>query len=184
MHRNKKIILLSHCLLNVNSKVNNIANYEGVLKELAIPLIEKNYGFIQLPCPETLHCGLKRWGQVKEQFETPYFKEHCKNILAPFISQIIDYFQNGYEISACIGVDGSPSCGVNSTCRSKQWGVEIDSSLSLEKLIKSVEKVEEEGVFIEVFKKLLDEHKIDIKFLAIDEANPKNSIENLLKELR
>lgn len=183
MHRNKKIILLSHCILNVNSKVNGIANYKGSLEELMVPLIQKDFGFIQLPCPETLHCGVKRWGQVKEQLETPYFKRHCKSLLEPIIEQIIDYKNNDYEIIACIGVDKSPSCGVNLSCRANNWGKEFDKSFSLEEIISSLQFVDEEGVFIEVFKKLLDENNIHLNFLAIDEANPETSVEKILKEL-
>lgn len=184
MHRNKKIILLSHCILNVNSKVDGIANYKGSLEELVSPLIKKGYGFIQLPCPEVLHCGVKRWGVVKEQLETPYFKDHCESILQPIINQIIDYKNNAYEIVACIGIDKSPSCGVSLSCRGSSWGKEIDNRFSLDDTLKSLKIVEEKGVFIEVFKELLSRNSIQLNFLAIDESNPKSSVENILKELK
>ncbi|AXX86734.1 CD3072 family TudS-related putative desulfidase [Malaciobacter marinus] len=183
MQRNKKILLLSHCLLNVNSKVNKIANYGGCLEELMVPLIQKGYGFIQLPCPELLSCGIKRWGQVKEQLDTPYFRKHCEKLLEPIIQQLIDYSNSGYKISACIGVDNSPSCGVNTTCKSSKWEGEIDSSFSLEETLNSLNIVNEKGVFMEVFKNLLDKNAINLDFYAINESNPNTSVKNILKEL-
>ncbi len=183
MHRGKKIILLSHCILNVNSKVYGIGNYEGSLEELMIPLIKKGYGFIQLPCPELLSCGLKRWGQVKDQYETPYFYRHCKSLLSPIIDQVLDYSKNGYKIVSCIGIDRSPSCGVNITCRAHNWGREIDESFSVKDATSALNWVEEKGVFMELFEKLLLENDLKINFLAIDESNPKASVEKILKEL-
>lgn len=183
MHRNKKILLLSHCIFNVNSKVNKIANYGGCLQELVTPLIQKGYGFIQLPCPELLSYGVKRWGQVKQQFDTPYFRKHCETLLEPIIQQLLDYTNNNYEISGCIGVDGSPSCGINHTCKACNWEGEINENFSLENILNSLNKVEEKGVFMEVFENLLIENRLHLDFYAINEANPTASVQNILKEL-
>ncbi len=52
MRRSKKIVLISHCILNVNSKVEGLAQYENNSLELVKYLIENKFGIIQLPCPE------------------------------------------------------------------------------------------------------------------------------------
>lgn len=186
MKRNKKILILSHCILNVNSKVYKLANYEGSLQELIVPLMQKGYGFIQLPCPEMLSHGIKRWGQVKEQYDTPYFRKHIKKLLQPILDQLLDYHKNGYELSGCIGVDGSPTCGVYKTCRAKNWEGEISAINSIETLkalTNSLEEVLEQGLLMEEFQKALKKHDIHLPFFAIDEANPDMSIKIILKEL-
>jgi predicted secreted protein len=60
MKRSRRIALVSHCLLNVNAKVEGLAEYQGVH-----PVIEglsaAGFGVIQLPCLEMTHMGMKRW---------------------------------------------------------------------------------------------------------------------------
>lgn len=66
---NKKIIILSHCILNEYSKVKGYdkdENYEPNTLDFMKMLMENNIGIIQLPCPETTCYGLKRWGHVKD----------------------------------------------------------------------------------------------------------------------
>jgi len=182
MNRSKKIILLSHCILNANAKVHSLANYKGCLSELITPLCDEGYGILQLPCPEMLTCGVNRWGMVKEQYETPIYKQQFKNMLLPIINQLIDYKNNGYEISACIGIDGSPNCGINKTC-SADWKGEIDKSFDLEKNLNSLKTVNQAGVYMEVFFDLLEKNSIELSFYALDEDNPTASVQNILKEL-
>ena len=182
MLRSKRILLLSHCLLNVNAKVYKLANYEGCFETLILPLMKDGYGFIQLPCPELITCGVNRWGQVKEQYETEFFKEQYKSLLKSIIYQLLDYKNNGYTISGCIGIDGSPNCGITKTTRGK-WGGEIDDTFNLEETLSSTRSVNEKGVYMEVFSELLDRNNLNLKFYAVDEADPSSSVENILKEL-
>ncbi len=56
INRAGKLVLLSHCLLNVNAKVYGLAKYEGALAGLTGFLVEEGFGIIQLPCPE-MGCG-------------------------------------------------------------------------------------------------------------------------------
>ena len=182
MNRNKKILILSHCILNVNAKVYGLANYEGCLSQLIEPLIKKGFGFLQLPCPEMMTCGVNRWGQVKEQYETSFFKQQYKKMLVPIINQLLDYKNNGYIINGVIGIDGSPSCGVNKTCRG-DWGGEITNFLNLDEKLNSLKNVDESGVFMEVFFKLLQKNDLKLSFFALDEENPTASVQYILKEL-
>jgi predicted secreted protein len=184
--RNKKILIISHCLFNVNSKVHQLANYQGCLQELIIPLIQGGYGFIQLPCPEILSHGIKRWGQVKEQYDTPHYRKHILQLLEPILDQLLDYSKNGYEICGCIGVDGSPTCGVYKTCSATNWEGEISSITTQKKLnsiLESVQEVSQQGILIEELQKLLIKHNLHFPFFAIDEANPDITINTILKEL-
>ena len=181
MKRNKKIVLVAHCLLNSNSKVEGLAQYEGALKEAVNLIIDSGVGIVQLPCPELSSYGIKRWGHVKEQFDTPYFREHCREIFGPYLKQIKDYLAADYEILALIGIDGSPSCGVNKTCSGK-WGGEFLSSSDLKKKIDTLSFSKEPGVFIEEIIKILKQEKIEIPIIAIDEENPQN-IKNKIQKI-
>lgn len=169
MKRRKKIIILCHCILNCNSKVEGLSLYKGAQEKILKYFIDEGYGIIQLPCPEITLYGVKRWGNVKEQFNTPYFRKHCRDIFIPYLNQIIDYIKNGYKIDGIIGIDGSPSCGVNKTCSSLTWGGEIGCEFGIDKKINDVKIIKEKGIFIEEIQKILKEYNIDIKFFSIDE---------------
>jgi len=184
MQRNKRMILLSHCILNSNAKVEGLAKYKGVLKEVVKNLIDSEYGIMQLPCPEMQGYGIKRWGHVKEQFDTQYFRKNCQSILVPIVDQIVDYTRNGYIFEAVIGIDGSPSCGVNMTCSSACWGGEVANEYGILDKIKDVKLVEGQGIFMEEFKIALDVHQIELPFIAIDEANPASSTKEIINYLR
>lgn len=180
MKRKKKIVLLCHCILNANSKVEGLATYPSSITEVLYPLIERGIGIIQLPCPELTCYGIKRWGHVKEQFDNPYFRRHCQNIFAPFIDQIIDYKEQGYEIVGLLGIDGSPSCGVDLTC-SASWGGELEASKDLEARLGNVNMVPSPGVFISEIKKMLDNLNLSIPIIGINEMNLSASLERILK---
>lgn len=182
MPRSKRLLLLSHCLLNANTKVEGIEPYEGAFKPLILPLIEAGFGLIQLPCPELRHGGMRRWGQVKTQYDTPFYRAHCKTLLEPFVLEILEYQRCGYEVCGCIGVDGSPSCGVHRTCKG-DWGGEIDESFCLESCLESLREENEAGVMIESLQALLAEHGITLPFWAINEKSPHQEVATLLKEL-
>ncbi len=83
--------------------------------------MDNNISIIQLPCPEITYYGVKRWGHVKDQFDTTHFRKHCRQLFSIYLEQIEEYINNGYEILGIVGIEGSPTCGVNKTCVGK-WG--------------------------------------------------------------
>lgn len=170
VERGRKLCLVSHCFLNCNSKVEGFCRYKGALKELIYPLIEKDYGIIQLPCPEATYYGMKRWGHVKEQFDNVYFRKHCRKILEPIIEQILDYKCSGYDINYVLGVNGSPSCGIDVTCSSSEWMGEITKQESIEKIKEELQYKNEPGVFMEELMKMLCESNIEVQFMGIYEG--------------
>ncbi len=184
INRAKKLILLSHCLLNVNAKVNGLARYKGAVAELISFLVDEGFGIIQLPCPEMGYWGIRRWGQVREQMNTPFFVRHCRQIFTPVLEQIIDYHRNGYRLAAIIGVDGSPSCGVSHTCSSASWGGELDNWQTTAEIMGELQMINAPGVFMEVISQALGENGIEIPMLAVDEAAPADSIADIKKTLK
>lgn len=165
MKRSKKIVILCHCLLNANSKVKDLATFPGCSEKLISSIMKTGAGIIQLPCPEQTFLGSKRWGMTKEQYDTPMYREHCRELLSSVVDQLVDYQKDGYEIQKIIGVDGSPTCGVNKTCFGYTGG-ELDKEFQQYKDLKmSAGK----GVMIEVLVELLKEHNLSIPFDAVDE---------------
>jgi predicted secreted protein len=183
MERSKKIVLLCHCLLNTNSKVEGLSTYSGANVQLITRLMEHGYGIIQLPCPEMSLYGIQRWGHVKEQFNTPYFRKNCRKILGPIVDELLDYQKNGYLLCGVIGVDGSPSCGVNLTCSSSIWGGEIGNEYNLEAKIKDLKMKNDEGVFIEELKIMLKEQNLTIPFVAICEEDGSGDFIKIINNL-
>lgn len=85
------------------------------------------------------------------------------------IEQIQEYHNNGIEIIGVVGLDGSPSCGINYTC-SADWQGSIKD---LDKISKA-NKINESGVFVEVFKELLADKQIDyVDFYSLEDINKK-----------
>lgn len=179
LKRSKKIVLVAHCLLNANSKVEGLEEFDSVLKELIIFLIKKNYGIIQMPCPELTVSGIKRWGKVKEQYDNPFYRQHCRKLTKDLINQVEDYIENDYTISAVIGVEKSPSCGINQSCSAANWGGNI-SNMNPNKL-NNCSFIAESGVFIDILKEEFNKKDIKVPFLGIDELNIEASIKKLEK---
>lgn len=175
MKRNRKIVLVSHCILNSNSKVEGLSQYGGAFKEVVNIINSEGIGIIQLPCPEMIIYGIKRWGHVKEQFDTLFYRDNCRKMLKPIVEQVKSYMDAGYEIMGVIGVDGSPSCGVNLTC-SGNWGGELSGNENLESTIMDLRDMESSGVFIEELNKYFIEYEIKVPFMAIDERDVYSSL--------
>ena len=167
MQRKRKIVVLAHCLLNVNAKVQGLALYEGAHEKILIPYIRAGTGIIQLPCPETSFIGLQRWGMSKNQYDTINYRNHCRIILVPIVEQLQEYSKNEYEIEAIVGVDGSPSCGVHFHSAGYTGGM-VDQAEQQKKLL---HEVEGKGVFMEELTRLLAESNLRIALQAINEKH-------------
>lgn len=171
MNRGKKIVILAHCLLNVNAKVEGIANYPGAFEPLVYFLTRKGFGIIQLPCPEVGYFGLRRWGQVREQMDIPAYRHHCRKILSLVMDQILDYQKNGYLVAGVVGINKSPSCGVHQTCSSDLYKGEMSVMNDLDPIKDSLTYPEGPGIFMEVFQEYIAAAGLEIPFVAIDEEN-------------
>ncbi|MCC0762812.1 hypothetical protein IR151_07360 [Clostridioides sp. ES-S-0006-03] len=168
MKRNREIVVVCHCILNCNSKVEGLSEFKGA-QSITIDLINNGYEIIQLPCPEMILYGINGWGHVKEQFDNLFFREQCRQMLIPYIRQFDEYLKNNYNIKSIIAVDGSPSCGYNKTCSSKNWFGELSGCKDLMNKINDIQMVEEKGIFIDELEKLLNEYNLEIPIVGFDE---------------
>ena len=158
----KKIIFVAHCILNTASKVvlyneEEIIAEELLRKKFLKLAIEQDIQLIQLPCPEFTLYGSKRWGHVSDQFNNVFFRNHCKTILTPILQQLEEYLatEDFFEVIGMVGVDGSPSCGVDYTCRGNWYG-SFEGRENLEETLADCRLEKGSGVFISVLKEMLE----------------------------
>ncbi len=149
---------------------------EKLRKQFVITALEKGVQFLQLPCPEFTLYGAKRWGHVSEQFDNVFFKKHCRNSLLPIIEQLVEYKENKerFEILGIVGIDGSPSCGVDYTCTGKKcYGCLGGRDEVIMEVIHDSSLCKGKGVFFKVLEELLVEFELtDIKVEGLFSLEP------------
>lgn len=165
--RSKKLVILAHCILNANSKVKGLSLYPGAVRDIVLKYVDAGFGIIQLPCPEITYGGLKRWGKCRDQYDHPKYRRHCRELLEQVVDQIEEYVNNDYEIEGIIGINGSPSCGVNITCRGYAGGELADSGTA--EHLANLRETKGQGIFIEELANMLKHRNLKCTFLAIDE---------------
>lgn len=161
MQRSKKVVVLAHCLLNVNTKVRGLGDYEAV-HPVVSDRIAQGWAALQLPCPEVTYLGMKRWGMTKEQYDTASYRRHCRELLAPVLDTLAELAADGCRIEI-VGVDGSPSCGVTRTCTGWRGG-EPDVTD-----IPPAQSVEGVGILMDELRVGIQELGIEVAWSAIDE---------------
>lgn len=165
MKRGKTIFIVCHCLLNSNAKVYPLADTKGVYTDDLAPLLQNGVGLVQLPCPETCYLGMNRWGMTKEQYDHKAYRDFCKMLLTPTMLQITAFAQEGYSISGVAGMDGSPNCGINTTCIGYCGGaICANNEKDPTKYFKTVAG---RGLFIEIFAELLRAEGIAPSFISL-----------------
>ena len=102
-----------------------------------------------------------------EQYDTPTFRRHCRDILRPIIDTLAVLSADGCTIQKVYGVDGSPSCGVDQTSRGYSEGGEIGGAVDTTALQQST-RSPGRGVFMEEFEALLAEAGLEVPFEGID----------------
>lgn len=177
--RSKKVVLISHCILNQNAISDGTADYPATNESVLNLLIKSKVGIIQMPCPETLCLGLDRGDihgserdvvientRIRESMNKPDAVEILNKLVNQVVFQIEEYINNGFSVAGVIGINRSPSCGVNTTSKNNK-------------------EVNGEGVFIERLRNKLKEKGINIDMIGIKALETEEaliSIRNLLNK--
>ena len=134
-------------------------------------LEETGAGIIQMPCPEFIHLGPSRplGTDTVEQYDTPQYRDCCRNLARCIAAQAASYEEAGYVIVCVLGVEGSPSCGVSRAPRL----VGQDSQLQ-----------PGSGVFVEVLEDQFRAAGLRVPFLGIPESEASGSLDTALARLR
>ena len=115
------VCYLAHCLLNANAKVDEGARCAGVSMPVLALLREHGATIRQMPCPELGFGGTRRFWAVREQYDTPAYRAHCRRLAEPVAAQVRADLAAGARV-VIIGIDGSPSMGVELTAADGTWG--------------------------------------------------------------
>ncbi len=200
-NRSKKVIFLSHCILNENVRYLGGACRGNCVREIIEQCLDGNLGIVQMPCPEQHAWGgvTKRWLLMTYGVKGT-FLYHVRHLLLPLIllytkliyrqlakataDQVNDYLTSGYSVIGMIGIDGSPSCGANTTLdfeRSFELTASMDvESVTVEQMNTIIRKglTGGKGLFTTALQKELKKRHIDIPYHAHDliaEINGKTS---------
>ncbi|MFM1652105.1 CD3072 family TudS-related putative desulfidase [Brevibacillus sp. B_LB10_24] len=110
MRRSRKILVVSHCILNQNTVIEAEARAMGMIPSVTDWALDQGYGIVQLPCPEFTYLGLDRPPMTYQQYDTQEYRSHCRRILQPVVDQLLAYKNSGYELIGTVGIGSSPSC--------------------------------------------------------------------------
>lgn len=130
--RSRRVVLVSHCLLNENTRYAGGATRPGAVAEIVDELVNAGYGIHQLPCPERL-----AWGGVLKRHSLRLYHSKGKPLyplrgvlLRAFVvwtklvyrrlarqvaRDVADYQCAGIAVEGVVGIGASPSCGVMTT---------------------------------------------------------------------
>ena len=171
--RSKSIIFTAHCIHNQNSISDSTADYPACIKQIVKLFADSKVGVVQMPCPE-LHClGLDRGNvngadspvvventRIRKELLEEKANEKLTTLVQHVVYQIEEYLKHGFEIKGIIGINRSPSCGVDTTSDNN-------------------EEVEGRGVFMEELRKELAVKSINIKFIGIKATRVEEALEKI-----
>lgn len=188
--RSRRIVFLSHCLLNENTRYLGGACRPGAVRELVQACLDSGLGIVQMPCPEE-----HAWGGVLKRRLLWFFgskgrlRYWLRNVLLPVLlwytrrvygkiarqvaDQVADYQSSGFTVVGIVGVDGSPSCGVRRTIDMKR-SLELVGQLpptadagDMNTIIRAC-LAEGSGIFLELLRKEIERRGLGVPFLAHD----------------
>lgn len=170
----QKILFISHCFLNDGAKLKHQdmqsrTDERNMKRHFLKQMLDHDIELIQLACPEFILYGTNRWGHASSQFDTPFFRKEAAKLLEPFLLQLEEYaaYPDRFEILGVIGIDGSPSCGVNFTYDG-DWGGEFSGNPNLNATLATLKQEAKPGIFMEVFQQLLKEKGLSIPFYSME----------------
>lgn len=154
--RERRVIFISHCWLNINTRFPQGAAFQGANEPLVKTLLDSGLGIIQMPCPEYEVLGLEKYAYGDIVLEP--LRAKFREVAQVVVKQIKDYLALGFEIVGILGMNPSPSCGVDSTKgKGTMLGTNRDTS-----------EEDDSGIFIDELKKLLAENGLsDIRIFAV-----------------
>jgi len=168
--RSKKIVFVSHCLLNTNIKANGAAHWPTMPPLLMAMLNKHELGIEQMPCPELGMFDIGREKRTKELYDAPEFRKVCAGYSLFVTREIEKFIKARQKIMAIIGVAGSPSCGTKLVTSGKT--------------IKAAKRILGQGIFIEELQKSLKARNLDIPFVDFDSRDIHKSISEIESKIK
>ena len=114
MKRSKKVVFVSHCLLNQNTMPVGKESYPGSVKDLLELFAESGVGIVQLECPQMEYNSvLDRKPTTKALNENNGFRESCRKMSSDILEKVELYLKHNYKVVGILGVEFSRTCGVH-----------------------------------------------------------------------
>jgi predicted secreted protein len=154
--RSKKVVFLSHCMLNQNARMINCADFPAMFEPLLDYLKNSKMGIIQMTCPELYCLGLGRF-DVRVGLESPAGNDRLQRLIDDVVFTIQEYQFQGFEILGILGKEGSPSCGVTRT-----W---LDER-----------QQDGQGVYVRELKKRLAAEELEIPVIGVADFEQEKAI--------
>ena len=127
--RSRRVIFLAHCALNQNAISDGTAVAPALLEE-ALEAIRRagDVGIVQMPCPELLCLGLDRGDplgaerpvtventRIRAALGAEGPRQRLEELAEQVACQIRQYQDSGFQVLGIVGMNRSPSCGVDTT---------------------------------------------------------------------
>jgi len=171
--RSKQVIWMAHCILNQNSISDGTADYPGPIQEIMEYLSCSRIGIVQMPCPE-LHClGLDRGDprgcerpvvientRIRTALDRSASRRILKRLVDSVIFQMEEYRRYGFTLVGIVGVNRSPSCGVETTSKKDR-------------------EVRGKGLFIGALHRELEKRHLRIETIGIKTGEMSRSLKKL-----
>jgi predicted secreted protein len=122
----RRVAFLAHCLLNQNAKVDEGAKTPAMWKPVIELLRGHGYELRQMPCPELAYGGARRFWAVREQLDTTLYRRHCRRLVKLVVAVMEPHLRAGDDV-VLIGVDSSPSLGVDFSSSAPHWSGRPDA---------------------------------------------------------
>jgi predicted secreted protein len=192
--RGGRVVFLSHCLLNENVRYLGGATRPGDVDEVVDAAQRAGVGICQLACPEQVAWGgvLKRhlllaYGsdqrgtgparRLLTRVFLVYTRWRYRRIARRVAAEIADYQRSGIAVVGVVGIDGSPSCGVQRTLdleRSVTALARCDlasmDAQAFNRRVVLANLVPGEGLFIAALRRQFQRRRLDVALYAHDLA--------------
>jgi predicted secreted protein len=113
VERAKKVMFVSHLLLNQNAMAKGKERAAGIVKDVIELLAEADIGIVQVPCPELDAFGLDRTPKSKDALDTKPFRASCRKLACSVLEQVEMYLKKNYNVVGVLGVEFSPTWAVH-----------------------------------------------------------------------
>ena len=154
--RSRKVIFVAHCIINQNARCNGSAETPASIRRIPEFLLKKNIGIAQIPCPELGCLGLGREGLIYDQLSTPGNRRYLKTLAQDILYQINQYLKHRFEVVAILGINCSPSCGVD--CHAYNG------------------RKPGKGAFMEELSEEMEETGVEIPLIGVTDAKPEKAL--------
>ncbi len=151
---------MCHCVLNQSTRAwwgsGGARREEGMVSDVVGTLMSHGVGAVQMGCPEFSLHGNPRPPQSRDEYDTPEFRHRCREIAASACDAMKSLQEKGrnplVEVVAVVGVENSPSCGVEWTTRT----IDGESKVSRGR-----------GLLIEALEEEMQRRELDVPLIGV-----------------